>query len=132
MTEPSISERITDVSTRTISRRSVLRLMGATAAAAAAAAALAPRIAGAQSPAAATAPATPTGVLRLANPGEPNFLDPAMALENYEFSVVRGVYEGLVAWNEDFSDLVPSLATEWSSNDDATEWTFKLLSLIHI
>ena len=51
---------------------------------------------------------------------------PPWRCENYEFSIVRGVYEGLVAWNEDFSDLVPSLATEWSSNADASEWTFKL------
>ena len=129
MTEPSITERLTDLSEHTISRRTVLRLMGATAAAAAVGAAVTPGIAGAQSPAASgagTVPATPTGTLKLANPGEPNFLDPAMALENYEFSIVRGVYEGLVAWNDDFTELVPSLATEWSSNADATEWTFKL------
>jgi peptide/nickel transport system substrate-binding protein len=81
----------------------------------------------AQSPAAESGPpATPTGTLRVANPGEPNFLDPAMALENYEFSIVRSVYEGLIGWNDDYSALVPELATEWSSNEDATEWTFKL------
>jgi peptide/nickel transport system substrate-binding protein len=51
-----------------------------------------------------------------------------MALENYEFAVLRNVHEGLVAWNGDWSDFVPALATSWSSNADATEWTFNLRS----
>ena len=37
-----------------------------------------------------------------------------------------GVHEGLVAWNADWTDFVPALATSWSANADATEWTFNL------
>jgi peptide/nickel transport system substrate-binding protein len=73
-----------------------------------------------------SAPAAPTGTITLANPNEPNFIDPAQALENYEFSVLRNTYEGLVAWNSDWTDFVPALATSWESNADATVWTFHL------
>jgi len=130
MGDSSMNERLAALTARTMSRRSALKVLGGTTAATVIGA-VAPRVAMAQSAAPAASPgggqpAAPVGTLRLANPGEPNFLDPAMALENYEFSVVRGVYEGLVAWNDDFSQLVPSLATSWSSNADATEWTFNL------
>jgi ABC-type transport system substrate-binding protein len=123
-----ITDRLSDLAAREVSRRTVLKVAGGSTAAAILGT-VAPRAVGARSRAVALAqeaPATPTGTLRIANPGEPNFLDPAMSLENYEFSIVRSVYEGLLGWNDDYSALVPELATEWSSNADATEWTFKL------
>jgi len=36
------------------------------------------------------------------------------------------IWSPLVSWNADMSALEPQLATEWSSNEDATVWTFKL------
>jgi peptide/nickel transport system substrate-binding protein len=36
------------------------------------------------------------------------------------------IWSTLVTWNSDQSGLQPNLATEWSSNEGATEWTFKL------
>ncbi len=36
------------------------------------------------------------------------------------------IWTPLVTWNADISELEPQLAKEWSSNDDATLWTFKL------
>lgn len=78
------------------------------------------------SPTDAGPPAQPTGVLRVANPGEPNFIDPANALEITEWSMIRNVYDGLVEWNEDYTELVPALAVSWEVNDDASEWTFQL------
>jgi peptide/nickel transport system substrate-binding protein len=36
------------------------------------------------------------------------------------------IWSPLISWNEDMSDLTPQLATEWSANEDATVWTFKL------
>src|SRR4051812_31690366 len=94
-----IPDHLSRLAAREMSRRTALKVMGGTTAATVLSA-VAPRIAGAQSTSAAAGgpPATPTGTLRIANPGEPNFLDPAMALENYEFSIVRSVYEGLLGW----------------------------------
>lgn len=36
------------------------------------------------------------------------------------------IWSPLVSWNADISGLEPQLATQWSSNADATLWTFKL------
>lgn len=71
-------------------------------------------------------PSTPTGTLRVANPGEPNFIDPSQALEVTEWSMVRNVYDGLAVFDADYVEMVPALATAWTSNDDATVWTFQL------
>lgn len=74
----------------------------------------------------ATPPAAPTGTLGVANPGEPNFLDPSQALELTEWSINRNVYDGLMEFDRDYKKLVPALAETWESNADATAWTFKL------
>ena len=71
-------------------------------------------------------PSKPTGTLRAAVPGIPNFIDPTMALEITEWSTCRNVYDGLIEWNSDYTQLVPGLADSWQSNSDATEWTFNL------
>lgn len=36
------------------------------------------------------------------------------------------IWSPLISWNADMSALEPQLATEWSSNEEATVWTFKL------
>ncbi|MGO1118284.1 ABC transporter substrate-binding protein [Rhodovibrionaceae bacterium A322] len=53
--------------------------------------------------------------------------DPAVAA-SLEIVMLANVYEPLVWYNPPGSDeiLSPALATEWSSNDDGTVWTFKL------
>ena len=57
--------------------------------------------------------------------------DPARAFAELYVTVLGSVYNNLVSWAEtpdgyDYQKLVPELATEWSSNDDATRWTFEL------
>ena len=53
--------------------------------------------------------------------------DPAIAF-SLEIIMLANVYEPLVWYNPPGSDeiLSPGLATEWHSNEDGTEWTFKL------
>lgn len=36
------------------------------------------------------------------------------------------IWSPLVSWNDDFSEIVPQLATNWTANTEATEWTFEL------
>jgi peptide/nickel transport system substrate-binding protein len=43
-----------------------------------------------------------------------------------DLRVIPSVYEGLVQYNENSTELVPALAESWSSSDDAQEWTFQL------
>ena len=57
--------------------------------------------------------------------------DPARAFAELYVTVLGSVYNNLVSWAEtpggyDYQKLVPELATEWSSNANATRWTFKL------
>lgn len=57
--------------------------------------------------------------------------DPAVAFEELYVTVLGSVYNHLVSWAEtadgyDYQTLEPELATEWSSNAEATQWTFTL------
>ncbi|MGH3120050.1 MAG: ABC transporter substrate-binding protein, partial [Streptosporangiaceae bacterium] len=76
-----------------------------------------------------SAAATPqgrSGTLQAAISAEPNFINPADALELYEYSVVRSVYDGLTQWSPGYDTVEPALALSWSTNADATQWEFKL------
>jgi peptide/nickel transport system substrate-binding protein len=58
--------------------------------------------------------------------GDPKVLDPVFASDGESFRVARQLYEGLVTTKEGSADIVPALATEWSSSPDGLAWTFKL------
>jgi peptide/nickel transport system substrate-binding protein len=77
-------------------------------------------------PAASGPPKRRTGTLRVAIASEPKALDPAVAVELNEYAALRNIYDGLTQFKPDYSDLSPALATSWSSNGDATVWTFRL------
>lgn len=57
---------------------------------------------------------------------EPGSLDPPLASGSEDARIVRLVFDGLVGYDQETAALEPRVATEWESNDDATEWTFKL------
>jgi ABC-type transport system substrate-binding protein len=67
-----------------------------------------------------------SGTLIAANIAEPNFIDPANALEVDEYAVVRNVYDGLVQWDPAEQHLEPALALSYHSNSSATQWVFHL------
>lgn len=52
-------------------------------------------------------------------------LDPSTEYSN-GIMVLQNVYETLTHYNSETGDVDPLLATEWSSNEDGTEWVFKL------
>jgi peptide/nickel transport system substrate-binding protein len=53
-------------------------------------------------------------------------MDPTLANEIPEYAALRQIYDGLLAFNADYTGLAPALATSWSSNAEATEWVFNL------
>jgi len=54
-------------------------------------------------------------------------LDPAVAYEGGSIFAVHQFYDTLVTFDgADLSKVVPSLATDWSVNDEGTVWTFNL------
>jgi glutathione transport system substrate-binding protein len=55
---------------------------------------------------------------------EPNSLDPAVGTGPFQ-SIMNGMYEGLVAWDEKLQ-LQPKLATSWKPSADGKQWTFTL------
>lgn len=92
------------------------------------------------SPAAETAPTTSAGsttteevqvrdqiVIDLIFDGQVAAVDPHRGAAPSDRTMFRAMYDTLVTFpTEDLTDPQPWLATEWSSNADATKWTFKL------
>lgn len=59
--------------------------------------------------------------------GDPETLDPALDYETAGGELVSNVYDTLVGYNrERADDFVPKLATEWTSSDDGTVYTFTI------
>ena len=56
---------------------------------------------------AAAAPSGRSGTLQAAISAEPNFINPADALELYEYAVVRSVYDGLTQWSPAYTRSSP-------------------------
>ena len=57
--------------------------------------------------------------------GEKLNLDPARNVVLDGAGLIVTIYDALVDFDSNFQ-LIPRLATSWESNEDATEWTFKL------
>ena len=52
-------------------------------------------------------------------------LDPSIEYSN-GIMVLQNVYETLTHYDPEIGEVVPMLATEWSSNEDGTVWTFQI------
>lgn len=66
------------------------------------------------------------GVLTIALSSTPKNLDPILYTGVYESNIITNVADTVVNYSQDLSEIVPNLATEWSVNDEGTEYTFKL------
>ncbi|UPA27574.1 ABC transporter substrate-binding protein (plasmid) [Shinella oryzae] len=62
---------------------------------------------------------------RFASQGDLKSLDPHALAETFSLAMIGGVYEGLVARDENLK-LVPALAESWDVSEDARTWTFHL------
>ncbi|MCK1797623.1 ABC transporter substrate-binding protein [Streptomyces sp. XM4193] len=58
--------------------------------------------------------------------GDPDSLDPSISSDGETFRVTRQAFEALIEHEPGGTEFSPGLATKWSSNKDATEWTFDL------
>ncbi|HZG68117.1 MAG TPA: ABC transporter substrate-binding protein, partial [Herpetosiphonaceae bacterium] len=58
--------------------------------------------------------------------GEPDTLDSMNTTAGTALVVSQQMLERLAGFTPGGFDIVPGLATEWSANEDSTEWTFKL------
>ena len=64
--------------------------------------------------------------LRVGLPSIPAVLDPATALEGSVPLIARQVFDSLVQYREDSSDIEPGLATSWTVSRDGLQWTFRI------
>lgn len=87
----------------------------------------------ATTPVDASAPRKEGGVLSqgATGGGLTDTLDPHFPVTNPDISRCNNLYEPLLFWDEKYQ-VSPGLATEVTPNADATVWTVRLLSLIHI
>jgi len=58
--------------------------------------------------------------------GDSVALDPAVVTDGESFRVTNQGCESLLAYDKDTTNVVPSLAESWESNEDGTVWTFHL------
>jgi peptide/nickel transport system substrate-binding protein/oligopeptide transport system substrate-binding protein len=58
---------------------------------------------------------------------EPAFIDPVNLQESEGTQVGQAVFDSLVAFDPITSEVIPSAAERWESNEDATVWTFYLV-----
>lgn len=66
------------------------------------------------------------GTMVFGAPGAPDMFDPIFATDGENFRPARQMYDTLVTYALGTSDLTPGLATEWTANEDGTQWTFAL------
>ncbi|GAA2181221.1 ABC transporter substrate-binding protein [Brooklawnia cerclae] len=65
------------------------------------------------------------GEINIAWPSQPPTLDPVVVTTSATNTIAYNVFEGLVALDANY-DVQPMLAESWSTNDDYSEFTFKL------
>ena len=58
--------------------------------------------------------------------GEPVCLDPAIITDGISGRVTNQIFEGLVKFDKDTTNVVPALAEKWTTSEDGKTWTFTL------
>ena len=53
-------------------------------------------------------------------------LDPALVTDGESFRVTRNIYESLLEYKRDSTEIVPSLAEVWVTSPTGLEWKFEL------
>ena len=66
------------------------------------------------------------GVLIFGRGSDSVGLDPALESDGESFKVCDNLYEGLVTYQRESTDIRPLLATSWEVSDDELTWTFHL------
>ena len=66
------------------------------------------------------------GTLIFGRGGDSVGLDPAHEEDGESFKVCDNIYDTLIQYKDESTDLEPALATSWESSDDGLVWTFHL------
>lgn len=66
------------------------------------------------------------GTLVVSMPSAPRTMDPAQYTTVYESAVMYSVLDTLFIWNEDYTDILPNLVTDYSVSEDGLSYTMTL------
>lgn len=66
------------------------------------------------------------GTLIFGRGGDSIGLDPAHEMDGESFKVCNNIYDTLVQYKDESTELEPALATSWESSEDGLTWTFHL------
>ncbi|UUX33399.1 ABC transporter substrate-binding protein [Fundicoccus culcitae] len=75
--------------------------------------------------------ATQGGTLNIGLSANPSSLDPVTYTSQYESNVIRQIGNTLITYSNDFSEFLPSLATDWEISEDGLVYTFNLRDDVH-
>lgn len=78
------------------------------------------------SPTPASSPAAPAGALVFGSGGQPVNLEPGNITDGNSLYVQTQIYNTLIDTKPGSTELVPSLATEWTGSEEGKVWTVKL------
>ena len=81
---------------------------------------------GAAAPTAATGQTSSKDTLTVVFQANQGTLDPHFAATNQEMLIIRNVYNGLLKYKPDTTELTGDLATSWDMSQDGLTYTFKL------
>lgn len=65
-------------------------------------------------------------ILVYAKGADPRGLDPAYVDDGESATIMANIYENLVKYKDDNTEIEPALATSWTQSQDGLVWTFKL------
>ncbi len=71
-------------------------------------------------------PRAPTGTLSIGLAAPPASLDAGRAATASDYAFVCQVYDPLVRFDDEYSQIEPALVTSWEQSDDARTWTGQL------
>ncbi len=72
------------------------------------------------------APATAQDTFVFGAQGEPVCLDAPVITDGISGRIINQIFEGLVKFDGDTTNVVPGLAKSWTTSDDGLVWTFTL------
>ena len=66
------------------------------------------------------------GTITLGDVGNPQLINPVLAVSNADKDMATLVYSGLTRWDPDQHKLIPDIANHWTISSDGTVYTFTL------
>lgn len=70
--------------------------------------------------------AVPKDMLVIGKAADPQTLDPAITIDNNDWTVTYPSYQRLVKYKPGSTEVEGDLSTGWKASDDQKEWTFTL------